>query len=83
MASQKKKTGRKAVSAKKPSSATRAEKKIDTLRLMRLLERHALGQAEMTASQVSVALALLKISAPPAEDTPQGPSHEDALTALA
>lgn len=79
MASRKKKPARKTA----PIGKARARKKssIDGTRLMILLERHALGEVEMTTSQVSVALALLKI-AQPAADQNSG-SHEDALSALA
>ena len=78
MTSRKKKTARKSA----PAVKTRAVKKagVDAVRLMGLLERHAIGEVEMTASQVNVALALLKIAAP-AQDA-QTPSHEDALSAL-
>lgn len=59
----------------------------DTAALVAVLQAHALGEHEMTPSQVTVALALLKIYAvkPPA---PAGAdsaaySHEDALQQLA
>ena len=79
MTCRKKKPVRKAAPAVKTPVRKKAD--IDAAKLMRLLERHALGEIDMTASQVSVALALLKI-ATPAEGA-GAPSHEDALSALA
>lgn len=58
----------------------------DTAALVAVLQAHALGEHEMTPSQVTVALSLLKIYAvkPPAPsiDGETGYSHEDALQQL-
>lgn len=59
----------------------------DTAALVAVLQAHALGEHEMTASQVTVALSLLKIYAvkPPVAITEDKTvySHEDALQQLA
>lgn len=58
----------------------------DIAALTAVLQAHALGEHEMSASQVNVALSLLKIFAPQqqmAEETAASASHEDALQALA
>lgn len=56
----------------------------DIAALMAVLQAHALGEHEMAASQVSVALALLKLygAKAPTADTTQAGSHEDALQHL-
>lgn len=58
----------------------------DTAALVAVLQAHALGEHEMTASQITVALSLLKIYAvkppvPAGNDAPAY-SHEDALQQL-
>lgn len=58
----------------------------DTAALVAVLQAHALGEHEMTSSQVTVALSLLKIYAvkPPASSGEDAAtySHEDALQQL-
>ena len=58
----------------------------DTAALVAVLQAHALGEHDMTSSQVTVALSLLKIYAtkPPAPSGSDdiGCSHEDALQQL-
>lgn len=58
----------------------------DTAALVAVLQAHALGEHDMTASQVTVALSLLKIYAvkPPASMGEERPAynHEDALQQL-
>ncbi|MDD9901058.1 MAG: hypothetical protein OXT65_08785 [Alphaproteobacteria bacterium] len=82
----KKTTAQKSLKNKEDIDLRRA---VNALLLIEALEQHVLGEKEMTATQVSAALALLKktlpdISAPPAlrdagaAETP----HEDALDAL-
>lgn len=65
--------------------------KINVLALIEALERHVLGETEMTPTQVSAALALLKKTLPDAAAKPaktaaekEKPSsaHEDALKEL-
>ena len=58
----------------------------DTAALVAVLQAHALGEHDMTTSQVNVALSLLKIYAgkPVAGgEEVSGGSHEDALDQLA
>jgi hypothetical protein len=56
----------------------------DVTALIAVLQAHALGEHEMTASQVTVALSLLKIfTGRAAAEDEKGISHEDALAALA
>lgn len=56
----------------------------DVTALVAVLQAHALGEYEMTASQVTVALSLLKIfTGKTTGDDQPGQSHEDALAALA
>lgn len=57
----------------------------DIAALTAVLQAHALGEHEMSASQVNVALSLLKIFAPQqqTEAPAAAGSHEDALQALA
>lgn len=63
---------------------------IDVLALIEALEQHVLGKKEMTATQVSAALALLKKTLPDiAESSRKQPvlpapatTHEDALKEL-
>jgi hypothetical protein len=69
-----------------PRGAIRARK------LIKLLESHALGETKMTPSQVSVALALLKIAEAEKKiaaaqsgkkgGKEDGKAHEDALSEL-
>jgi hypothetical protein len=87
-----KKTPPKATPRKKPARAALREK-INALDIIKALERHVLGKTEMTALQVSAALALLKKILPdvvdPArlktakKDKTKKKSHEDALDDLA
>ena len=75
-----------------PSDATARTEllgRIDALALIGALEDHVLGVREMTASQVSAALALLKkilpdmsSSAKTGDDEPSHKSHEEALKEL-
>lgn len=52
--------------------------RINTRALIRALQEHVLGESEMTASQVSAALSLLKLSGQ--NETETGlPAHEEAL----
>lgn len=61
---------------------------IDVSGLLDILEKHVLGERDVSSTQVSVALALLKKALPdlsepprrPAEET--GVSHEEALREL-
>lgn len=56
----------------------------DIVALTVVLQAHALGEHEMSASQVNVALSLLKLFADkPAAEKETAASHEDALLALA
>jgi len=62
---------------------------IDVLGLLDVLERHALGEIKMTATQVSAALALLKkvmpdlpTSAAKVKEEEKEISHEEALMEL-
>ncbi len=67
------------VDAKPPARVTP-----DVTALVAVLQAHALGEYEMTASQVTVALSLLKIfTGKTTGDDQPGQSHEDALAALA
>lgn len=54
----------------------------DVAALTAVLQAHALGEHEMTPSQVTVALSLLKIFTGKGEETTGGLSHEDAIAAL-
>lgn len=71
------------------SAAKNLRDKINVIALIEALERHVLGETEMTSTQVSAALALLKKTLPdmadparlglsPAEEN----RHEDALKDL-
>lgn len=67
------------VDARQPARVTP-----DVTALVAVLQAHALGEHEMSPSQVTVALSLLKIfSGKPAGDDGVALSHEDALAALA
>ena len=76
-------------SRRKPAKASPRER-INTLALIEALEQHILGEKEMTSTQVSAALALLKKILPDVSEAPRkdGPhedgraKHEDALSAL-
>lgn len=76
-------------SAARKSAANNLRDKINVIALIEALERHVLGETEMTSTQVSAALALLKKTLPdmadparlglaPTEDS----RHEDALKEL-
>lgn len=71
-----------------PKKKAPALNKIRLGRLLALLESHALGETEMTPSQVNVALALLKLAdadlkRPPDKNRkPEATAHEDALREL-
>lgn len=55
----------------------------DIVALTAVLQAHALGEHEMSASQVNVALSLLKIFSGKAEsESDTAAAHEDALLAL-
>ena len=77
-------TQKKQKTAKRRASRKRAV--IKTAALVSALESHALGDIEMSASQVNVALSLLKIFAQPHKEKNRedsaAPRHEDALAAL-
>jgi len=57
---------------------------IDAAALIDALEKHILGEREMTPSQVNAALALLKKTMPdmPAKEETAGGGHEEALKDL-
>ncbi len=56
----------------------------DTVALVAVLQAHALGEHEMTTSQVNVALSLLKLYAvQPVAGGAETVAHEDALQQLA
>lgn len=71
--------------AKKKKTAApkkRRARTINVAALIEALEKHILGETEMTATQVNAALALLKKTLP--DVTPAGSrAHEDALNDLA
>jgi len=86
-----KKTPRKKSTALKaaPAKPRIAPRKINARALIEALEQHVLGEKEMTATQVSAALALLKktlpdVTASPRNNAPKkSPArHEDALKEL-
>ncbi len=78
-------------SRKKTASPARRQPPVhivpDTAALVAVLQAHALGEHEMTPTQVNVALSLLKIYAvkPPVSgaDDASAYCHEDALQQLA
>jgi hypothetical protein len=81
-----KKTARQKTLPKKPRTPPR---KINAHALIEALEQHVLGEKEMTATQVSAALALLKKTLPDVTASPRStttkkpaPRHEDALKEL-
>lgn len=75
------KTPRKRLPAR-ATSARQATVVPDTAALVAVLQAHALGEHEMTATQVNVALSLLKLYAGYVAEQPRGNSHEEALAAL-
>lgn len=80
---QKKKSAKKTATARKPARKTAAPKtrrlRINTRALIRALQEHVLGESEMTASQVSAALSLLKLSGQEDAAVAHLPAHEEAL----
>ena len=76
------KTPRKRLSARRPASLRDAVVMPDTAALVAVLQAHALGEYEMTATQVNVALSLLKLYADHVPAPSRAHSHEDALASL-
>jgi hypothetical protein len=83
---QKKKTVKKTLPFRKPVKKTAASKntrpRINTRALIKALQEHVLGESEMTASQVSAALSLLKLSGQEDSASAGLPMHEEALRML-
>lgn len=85
------KTKKKKTAAPKKKAAAKKDLRdhINVPALIEALEQHVLGEKEMTSTQVSAALALLKKTLPDLSDplkkalqNETSTTHEDALTAL-
>jgi hypothetical protein len=79
---------KKAAPAKRRAAKKNLRDTINVLALIEALEQHVLGEKEMTSTQVSAALALLKKILPDITDPVRKPaddalSHEELLAALA
>lgn len=86
-------SGKTAPRRKKPAKTAKPRKtprdRINAHALIEALEQHVLGEKEMTSTQVSAALALLKKTLPDISEAArrsapeaEGPPHEEALKLL-